>query len=66
MPETTVSRQNLIEAALELLEEESAEETSINVPMSSGETLHIDVRKKPVIAVSSERGNSGSLSMPLR
>ncbi|MEK7953923.1 hypothetical protein [Luteolibacter soli] len=66
MPATTVSRQNLVEAALELLQEESSEETSIDVPISSGETLHIDVRKKPVIVVSSERANSGSLSMPLR
>lgn len=56
MPESTLTRRTLIEAALEVLLEESARELALEFPMSTGETLHIEVRRLAA------KGDAGRLS----
>ena len=46
MPDSTPTRRNLIEHALEVLLEESKQQVTIEFPLSNGDTLYIEVRRE--------------------
>ena len=46
MPDSTHSRRDLIEKALEVLLEESKQSVYLRYPLAKGDVLHIDVRRE--------------------